>query len=124
MIKGIGIDSIELERVARVLEDFGDRFLGKICTRAESEYFSRLRDPVPAIAGRFAAKEACMKALGTGWNRGVRWRDVEIGRLDIGKPEIKLHGQAEAVYRQLGASVIHCTITHSKTHALALVILE
>ena len=124
MIKGIGIDSIELERVARVLKDFGGRFVGKICTRAESEYFDRLRDPVPAVAGRFAAKEACMKALGTGWNRGVRWRDIEVKRLDIGKPEITLHGNAEAACREMGASVIHCTITHSKTHAVALVILE
>ena len=124
MIKGIGIDSIELERVARVLGEFGERFLDKICTESEREYFDRLRDPVPAIAGRFAAKEACMKALGTGWNRGVRWRDVEVTRLDIGKPEIVLHGKAEDARREMDASVIHCTITHSKTHATALVILE
>jgi len=124
MIKGVGIDTIELERIARVYGEFGDRFLEKICAQSEIDYFGRLRDPVPAIAGRFAAKEACMKALGTGWNRGVRWRDVEVARLEIGKPEIVLHGKAEEIRRELGGPAIHCTITHSKAHATALVILE
>lgn len=124
MIKGIGIDSVELHRVARICREYGGRFLQKIYTESEREYFDRWKEPVPGIAGRFAAKEACMKALGTGWNRGVRWREIEVLRLDEGKPEIKLHGRAEAVFGELGATVIHCTITHSKETAMAVVILE
>ncbi len=124
MIKGIGIDSVELDRIARVFRKHGGRFLDKICTDSEREYLDDWRDPVPGIAGRFAAKEACMKALGTGLNRGVRWRDVEVLRMADGMPTIKLHGRAEAVFKAIDATSIHCTITHSKEHALAMVILE
>ena len=124
MIKGIGIDQIELERVARVLEQYNQRFLGKIYTESEREYFSRWSDPVPRVAGRFAVKEAVMKALGTGWSRGVRWRDIEVARHPSGKPVVKLHGEARRIFSSLGASEIHCTITHSKDHAMAMIIFE
>ena len=124
MIKGIGIDTIELERVARVLEQYNERFLGEIYTESEREYFSRWSDPVPRVAGRFAVKEAVMKALGTGWSRGVRWRDIEVARHPGGKPVVKLHGEARRIFSSMGASEIHCTITHSKDHAMAMVIFE
>ena len=124
MIKGIGIDSILLARVARVHGEYPGRFLARILTDAEKEYVLRYADPVPRIAGRFAAKEACMKALGTGWGYGVRWRDVEVRRLPSGKPVVHLHGRAEELMRALGATVVHCTITHTDEHALAVVILE
>ena len=124
MIKGIGIDQIELGRVARVLEQYNERFLGKIYTESEREYFSRWSDPVPRVAGRFAVKEAVMKALGTGWSRGVRWRDIEVVRHPSGKPVVKLHGEARRIFSSLGASEIHCTITHSKDHAMAMIIFE
>jgi len=124
MIKGIGIDSIELERIARVYESYGDHFLGKIYTEAERAYFERWKDPVPRIAGRFAVKEACMKALGTGWSRGVRWRDIEVLRHPSGKPFVTLHGEARRILASLDATEIHCTITHSRDHAMAVVIFE
>jgi len=124
MIKGIGIDTIELERVAGVLERYPERFLQKIYTEGEREYFSRWSDPVPRVAGRFAVKESVMKALGTGWSRGVRWRDIEVSRHPSGKPVVKLHGEARRIFSSLGASEIHCTITHSKDHAMAMVIFE
>lgn len=124
MVKGIGIDSIELERVARVFADYGKRFLRKIYTQSERDYFSRWADPVPRIAGRFAVKEACMKALGTGWSRGVRWKDIEVLRHPSGKPVVELHGEAKRICEALGAEEIHCTITHSRDHAMAVVILE
>jgi holo-[acyl-carrier protein] synthase len=124
MIKGIGVDSIELERVAGVYERYGERFLQKVYTAAERDYFRRWADPVPRIAGRFAVKEACMKALGTGWSGGVRWRDIEVLREPSGKPAVRLHGQAARALAALDADAIHCTITHSRDHAIALVILE
>ncbi len=124
MIKGIGIDSIELERIARVYERYPERFLNKVYTDSEREYFRRWADPVPRIAGRFAVKEACMKALGTGWSNGVRWRDIEVLRRPGGKPEVRLHGVAARILAALGATEIHCTITHSRDHALAVVIFE
>jgi holo-[acyl-carrier protein] synthase len=124
MIKGIGIDSVELDRIARAFRAHGARFLDKIYTERERVSFERWRDPIPGIAGRFAAKEACMKALGTGQSRGVRLRDIEVLRSADGVPAIKLHGRAEAVFTALKATTIHCTITHSKQHAIAMVILE
>lgn len=124
MIKGLGIDTIELERIARVYEQYGDRFLHRIYTDGEREYIARWADPVPRIAGRFAVKEACMKALGTGWSRGVRWRDIEVARHPSGRPEVKLHGEARRILTSLDATVIHTTITHERSHAMAVVIFE
>lgn len=124
MITGIGIDSIELERVARVYARYGERFLGRIYTQSERAYFARWADPVPRLAGRFAVKEACMKALGTGWSNGVRWRDIEVIRHPSGRPDLTLHGRARDVFESLGAVRALCTITHSRDHAMAVVIFE
>ncbi len=124
MIKGLGIDSIQIARIARVYAEYGPRFVGRILTDSERDYAARYADPVPRIAGRFAAKEACMKALGTGWGFGVRWRDIEVGRLPSGKPVVHLHGRAGEILRSLGASVAHVTITHTDEHAMAVVVLE
>src|SRR5258708_1973674 len=90
MIKGIGIDSVQLSRIARVHAEYGQKFLARIVTDAEREYVAGWADPVPRIAGRFAAKEACMKALGTGWGAGVRWRDIEVRRGPAGAPVANL----------------------------------
>jgi holo-[acyl-carrier protein] synthase len=84
----------------------------------------RYADPVPRIAGRFAAKEACMKALGTGWGWGVRWRDIEVSRLPSGQPTLLLHGRAAERMRMLGAEHAFVTITHTDEHAMAVIILE
>jgi holo-[acyl-carrier protein] synthase len=124
MIVGIGIDLIELDRIAGVYERQGVRFLHRIFTESERDYFARWRDPIPRIAGRFAAKEAVMKALGTGWSDGVRWRDIEVIRRRGGKPEVHLHGRAREIFESLGAEFIHCTITHSRDYAMAVVIFE
>ena len=124
MIRGLGIDSIELSRVARVHAEYGERFLDRILTAAEREYVARWADPVPRIAGRFAVKEACMKALGTGWGAGVRWRDIEVRRHPSGKPIIELHGRAKEICAELGGSTVHCTITHTHDHAMAVVVIE
>jgi holo-[acyl-carrier protein] synthase len=124
MIKGIGIDTIELARIARVHAEYGEKFLERILTPFEREYVARYADPVPRIAGRFAVKEACMKALGTGWGAGVRWRDIDVRRHPSGQPFVELSGRARERLAMLDATVVHCTITHSREHAMAMVILE
>jgi holo-[acyl-carrier protein] synthase len=124
VIKGIGIDTIELERVERVFAGYGERFLRRVFAEGERDYIAKWADPVPRIAGRFAAKEACMKALGTGWSGGVRWKDIEVRRHPSGKPFVELHGEAARAFAALGAEELHCTITHSRDHAMAVVILE
>jgi|SRR5688572_210319 holo-[acyl-carrier protein] synthase len=124
MIRGIGIDTVQLARIARVHAEYGEKFLDRILTPVEREYVKRWADPVPRIAGRFAAKEACMKALGTGWGYGVRWRDIEVRRGPAGAPEAHLSGRAAERLAELGATRAHVTITHSDDHAMAMIILE
>jgi holo-[acyl-carrier protein] synthase len=124
MIKGIGVDSIELHRIERVYERYGERFLKRIFAPEEQAYALRYKDPIPRLAARFAAKEACMKALGTGWNSGVRWRDIVVVNSAWGKPEMKLFGKARGYAEAQQVSAIHLSITHSKDHAMVVVIFE
>lgn len=114
----VGIDIIEIERIGHVLDRFGDRFLNRIYTQAERQ---RYGTRVPELAARFAAKEATMKALGTGI-RGVRWRDIETLPNRRGKPIIVLHGTAAARAELLGLKYWSVSLTHSRTEAMATVI--
>ncbi|HEX6790579.1 MAG TPA: holo-ACP synthase [Candidatus Krumholzibacteria bacterium] len=124
MIRGIGIDTIQLARIARVHTEYGEKFLNRILTAVERDYVRRWADPVPRIAGRFAAKEACMKALGTGWGAGVGWQNIEVRRGPAGAPQAFLNGAAAERLAELGATRVHVTITHSDDHAMAMIILE
>jgi holo-[acyl-carrier protein] synthase len=120
----MGIDTIEINRIARLYAEYRDRFLDRIYSREEKKYALRFSDPAPRLAARFAAKEACMKALGTGWNSGVRWRDISVVNDRSGKPALQLRGKARQVFEQLSGSAIQISITHDKTHATAIVIFE
>lgn len=124
MIKGIGIDSIELGRIARIYREYGIRFLNRIYTDEERAYALRFRDPVPRLAARFAAKEACMKAIGTGWNDGVRWQDIAVVNSGSGKPELRLSGRARYHMERVGARSAQVSITHDRERAMVIVILE
>jgi len=115
---GIGIDIIEIARIQRALDDFGDRFLQRIYTADERQ---RYGTRVPELAARFAAKEATSKALGTGI-RGIRWRDMEILSNRRGKPVLVLHGRAAVRAAQLGLSSFDVSLTHSRTDAMAFVV--
>jgi len=121
-IIGLGIDATDIPRVAHVFERYGDRFLRRVFTEGEIAYCTRRRNPVPHLAGRFAAKEACMKALGTGHSRGVLWTDVEVVRHG-GPPQLRLHGGAARRAGQMGVTKSLLSITHSDALALAQVLL-
>ena len=121
-IIGIGLDATDIPRIRRTLERYGDRFLTRIFTDGEQAYCKRRRDPVPHLAGRFAAKEAAMKALGTGHSRGVLWRDIEVVRAG-GPPQLRFHGGAARRFAAMSASGSLLTITHSDDLALAQVML-
>ncbi len=121
-IIGLGLDATEIHRVAGILERYGDRFLHRIFTQHEIEYCRRHRDPVPSLAARFAAKEAAMKALGTGFAQGVGWRDIEVVR-HHGPPTLRFHGGAAARLAAIGAEGALLTLTHSESLALAHVML-
>lgn len=121
-IIGIGIDATDLPRVRQVFERYGERFLRRVFTDVEITYCTRQRDPVPSLSGRFAAKEATMKALGTGHSRGVLWKDIEVFRHG-GPPQLRLSGGAARRFEAMGARRSLLTITHSEGLALAQVLL-
>ena len=121
-IIGLGFDATDIPRVADMLKRYGDRFLQRVFTEGEIAYCTRRRDPSPHLAGRFAAKEACMKALGTGHSRGVLWKDIEVVRLG-GPPHLQLHGGAARRAAQMQVRKSLLTITHSETLAMAQVLL-
>ena len=113
----------EIDRIEATIARFGDRFLRRIFTEGEIAYATRRRNPAPHLAGRFAAKEAAMKALGTGHSRGVLWRDIEVARAPGGPPQLTFHRGAAARFAYLGAKSSLLTITHSETLAIAQVML-
>jgi holo-[acyl-carrier protein] synthase len=124
VIVGLGVDIAEVERVKRAIERHGKLFLCRVYTPKEIEYCERYKNKFERYAGRFAAKEAAMKALGTGWARGVRWVDVEVVREKGGRPTIALAGEAAKVAERLGVKHIALSITHTAAQALAQVIFE
>src|SRR5579885_722750 len=124
MIVGTGIDIAEVPRIAESIERFGDRFIRRIYTEGEIRYCDSKANRVERYAARFAAKEAGMKALGTGWNHGVRWRDLEVRRARGGRPTLVLSGKAAEFAKQLGATRTQISITHTAAEAIAHVILE
>ena len=124
MIVGTGIDIAEVDRIAASIERFGRRFVERIFTPDEIRYCESKANKAERYAGRFAAKEAGMKAIGTGWNRGVRWQDIEVQRAPGSRPTVIFHGKAGEFFRKLGAVRAHLSITHTKASAMAQVILE
>jgi holo-[acyl-carrier protein] synthase len=124
MIVGTGIDIAEVPRIESSIARFGERFLHRIFTEAEIRYCESKANRVERYAARFAAKEAAMKAIGTGWNHGVTWRDVEVRRQPGGRPTIVFHGKAAEFAARLGAVHIALSLSHTKEYAIAQVILE
>ncbi len=123
MIRGIGLDVVELDRIRDSLARFGRRFAERILTPLELERLPE-RDPAPYLAALFAAKEAAVKALGTGFSEGIGFQSVEVGRLASGRPVMSLRGAALDKARQLGVGVVHVSLTHGRDTAAAVVILE
>jgi holo-[acyl-carrier protein] synthase len=124
MIYGIGTDLVEIKRIKEALERWGDRFMNKVFTPGEIEYCSQKRNSSPNFSARFAAKEALVKALGIGMRRGVHWKDVEVTRGPLGKPVLKLSGQAEAICKQEKIQGIFLSLAHDREYSIALVVLE
>ena len=119
---GLGLDSTDIPRLETILERWGDRFISRVFTEGEIAYCQKRHRPAVHFAGRFAAKEAAMKALGTGHTVEVQWRDVEVIRLD-GPPRLQFHGGAAKIFAAMGGRTALLTITHSDAIALAQVLL-
>lgn len=121
-IIGLGFDATDIPRIASIIERYGQRFIQRLFTEGEIGYCMRRRHPAIHFAGRFASKEAAMKALGTGHTQGVLWRDVEVVRRG-GPPQLRLHGGAERRFAAMGGRSSLLTITHSDALAMAQVLI-
>ena len=124
MIVGTGVDLAEVPRIRASIERFGRRFIDRVFTPSEIAYVERKANRFERYAARFAAKEAGMKAIGTGWKRGVTWRDFEVANLPSGKPTLRLHGVAAEVARRLNVRNVSLSLTHTSELGMAHVILE
>lgn len=120
----MGVDIAEVQRIQAAIQRHGEVFLRRIYTPAERDYCDRFKNKFERYAGRFAAKEAAMKALGTGWRSGVRWVDLEVVRQTSGRPTLSLGGEAGKIAERLGVKNIALSITHTASQALAQVIFE
>lgn len=124
MILGTGIDICEVPRIGASISRFGNRFIERVFTAAEIRYCQSKKNSVERFAARFAAKEAAMKALGTGASRGVTWTSIEVAHAPGGRPTLHLHRHAAEIAARLGVQRISLSITHSESSAIAIVIFE
>lgn len=124
MILGIGIDLIEVVRIRDSLARFGDRLARRILRPDEFDYCMSHSDPAPYVAARFAAKEAVSKAFGTGIGSALGWQDIEVRRLESGRPEVVLHDAAFEFAGAKGCRVIHLSLTHTLNYASAMAVIE
>jgi holo-[acyl-carrier protein] synthase len=124
MIVGVGTDLAEVARIRQSVERFGDRFLNRIYTARERSYAMSKANWAERLAARFAAKEAGMKAIGTGWSGGVSWQHIEVSNEPSGRPTLRLSGAALDVANRLSVQRISVSLTHTKEMAFAVVILE
>jgi holo-[acyl-carrier protein] synthase len=125
MIVGSGVDLAEVPRIRKAIERFGERFITRIYTPREIDYVERRgASRFERFAARFAAKEAGMKAIGTGWRHGVRWVDFEVSNLPSGKPTLLFHGVAAKFAERLGVRNVSLSLTHTAETGMAIVIIE
>lgn len=121
---GIGVDLVDIPRIRSILERRGDAFLNRVFTPAEQRYAMTQFDPASSLAVRFAAKEALIKALGVGWQPGMRWVEIEVIRAASGLPSLVLHGATQAVALERGVRMMHLSLSHGQQQAIAYVTLE
>jgi holo-[acyl-carrier protein] synthase len=124
VIVGTGVDLCEVDRLREAILRYGDRFKHRVFTDREIAYSERKANLYERYAARFAAKEAGMKALGTGWRGGIGWRDFEVTNLSSGRPTLAFHGRAADVAKTLGVRNVALSLTHTRDQAMAMVILE
>ncbi len=123
MIKGIGIDIVEIKRIKKLIER-DNKFIEKIFTQKEIDYCKKKFRKEQHYGARFAAKESFFKALGTGWRDGMKWKDISIENDKLGKPKVELHGKTLEKFKKIKYKQIHLSISHTKEYAIAYVIIE
>ncbi len=123
MICGIGIDLVRIDRIRAIAERWQARFLDRLYTEAERRYCMKKAAPYASFAGRFAAKEAMLKALGTGWSEGISWHDIQVLNDRRGRPRATVSGRVRALMRRAGVTDIHLSLSHDTDYAIAEVVL-
>lgn len=123
-IVGLGTDLARVERFRKIVAENKAALLGRLFTQAEREYAFAKRDPAPHLAARFAAKESCLKAFGTGWRSGISWQDMEVVPDELGKPDMVLSGRAAEIAGEKGVDLVHLSYSHDGDYAVATIILE
>ena len=124
MILGIGIDVVSIPRIRAAAERFGDSFINRVFSKGEIDWCSQKQDPFPCYSARFAAKEAFVKALGTGFSRGITLRQIQVDRLDTDAPFLRLSKKARERLDRLGPTSVHLSLSHEKDTAVAVVVIE
>ncbi|MBI4903473.1 MAG: holo-ACP synthase [Acidobacteria bacterium] len=124
MIVGTGVDLADVRRIREAIERYGRRFVERVFTAGEIAYVESKANKYERYAARFAAKEAGMKAIGTGWDRGTGWHDFEVVNLPSGQPRLELHGKAGEIVKQMGVQRVHLSLTHTAENGMAFVVLE
>jgi holo-[acyl-carrier protein] synthase len=124
MIHGIGTDLVEVSRIERILKKWGDRFLQRVYANDEIEYCNNKAFPAIHFAARFAAKESFLKSLGIGLGMGVKLREIEVSNNELGSPVLKVNKKIGNILDNLGVNAVHVSMTHTREHAHAIVVLE
>ena len=124
MIHGIGIDLVEVSRIEKILKKWGDRFLQRVYSADEIEYCRNKAFPAIHFAARFAAKESFLKSLGIGLGMGVKLREIEVSNNKLGSPVLKMNKEIGNILDNLGVNAVHVSMTHTRKHAHAIVVLE
>ena len=114
-----GIDLVDFPRIERMVEQHGERFVNRVFTPTEQGYAESNKNSIEKLAGRFAAKEAVLKLIGTGWRGKIAWTDIEVVNNEMGQPEVKLDGEVKKIAQSLGISQISVSITHTANFAMA-----
>ncbi len=124
VIIGVGIDLVQIERLEKAVDRFGEAFLQRVFCPVEISWCKKKQNPYPCFAARFAAKEAFVKALGTGFSGGITLKDIWIERLDTGAPVLRFSNRAKQMMEELGSSSVHVSLTHERDVAAAVVVME
>jgi holo-[acyl-carrier protein] synthase len=124
MIIGTGVDLVEIDRIAASFDRFGEAFYRKFLTERELAYCKTFSEPAAHVAARFAAKEALSKAVGTGFGAELGWLDIEVVRNEAGCPHLEVTGKGELLLKKRGITHLHLSLSHSRGHAVAMVIAE
>lgn len=124
MIAGVGVDIVEVERIERAIRRLGRRFIERVFSEGEIAYCESRHSPALHFAARFAAKEAVLKLLGTGWSGGIGWKDIEVVNDSARDPSVRLHGTAKEIVRDRSLNTIHISLSHTSSAAIAVAAAE